>query len=72
MNLSFARGWVHAALLAASCMVAGVAAAQFQLPASGCPMAHCDPSQSDQVRLPIPRSAERVAVDTGLGPQTGR
>jgi hypothetical protein len=64
MNLSFACGWVHAALLAAGCTVAAGASAQFQLPASGCPMAHCAPSQSDQVHLPIPRSAERVAVDT--------
>lgn len=63
MNLSFGGPVARAALAAAVCAAATGAAAQFQLPASGCPMAHCDTALSDQVRAAVPRSVERLAFD---------
>lgn len=50
--------WVLATLAPAA-----VQPQEFKLPAAGCPMAHCDPRQSDQTRSTIPAVAGLVATD---------
>lgn len=53
--------WAAGSLLG----IAGAAFGQaFQLPAAGCPMAHCDSRQSDRTGSIVPSSATLIAVDT--------
>lgn len=65
-----------AACLAGSALpgVSQAAGVSFGLPASGCPMAHCDSAMSDAVNAVLPTSISQVRVDrnapgakTGLG-----
>lgn len=56
------KACLAAALLASATAV--WAQEPFPLAARGCPMAHCDPSMSDQSRLRAPRVGELIAVDT--------
>lgn len=44
-------------------LLASLHAAAFELPASGCPMAHCDARMSDWVSLEAPLAGQRVAFD---------
>jgi len=61
------RGMVRticSGLVLAGCTFGVSAQERFPLATVGCPMAHCDPSMSDQARLRAPTVGERIAVDT--------
>lgn len=54
----------HLAMASALWLFAlGAAAQPFSLPATGCPMAHCDARMSDAVGIAAPRSATEIRVD---------
>jgi hypothetical protein len=68
------RPWTTALLLLAAVLGGPVALADpgpFALPASGCPMAHCDGRMSDQVGQQSPTVAVAVRVDRGSAGAVG-
>lgn len=63
-----ALAWVVAVLATAPAHSQGTG---FPLPVAGCPMAHCDPRMSDQVRVAGPDSVAWTRVDTTVAGGSG-